>query len=509
MDNIFQKLKSWREEQAEREKVEPFRVLSNSAIEEIAEVMPRTREELLMVKGVKDRKFQRYGTQILEIIASELLRQNYDRNNTVPSRMPVGEGGETEKIFSVGQFLDLLNIGLRASEAKIVGEVSSCDFRGNYLFFTLKDKADGSAISCFMWQREYKMSGVAITEGMEIMVHGFPEIYKPSGRLSFHADSVELVGEGALKKAYDELKLKLEREGLFAPERKRLIPEYVEKIGLITSKTGAVIHDFLNNIGKFGFQIRFADSRVEGQLAVADLVRAVRSFRDRDIDVLVLIRGGGSLESLLAFNNEMLVREIARFPKPVICGIGHDKDVPLVALAADVSVSTPTAATRILNASWEQALSRIQIAEREIFGAYQESLLRRRHTLAMRSQEIKDGFSKILKRLTAMEQRIRDEMAQAGHEVERCIRQTREWSAAIPRSFAVWIGDAAHALARYEKQMVVHDPERQLKLGYSIARVGGKIVRSIRDVHRGDSLDLTLADGMIDAEIRDTMDSTL
>lgn len=362
-----------------------------------------------------------------------------------------------ENIFSVSQFLDLLNIGLRTSEAKIVGEVSSCDFRGNYLFFTLKDKTDQSVINCFMWQREYKISGVVIEEGMEIMVHGFPEIYKPSGRLSFRGDSVELVGEGALKKAYDELKLKLEREGLFAEERKRAIPEYPEKIGLITSKTGAVIHDFLNNIGKFGYHIQFIDSRVEGQLAVADLISAVRSFRKRDIDVLVIIRGGGSLESLLAFNNQMLVHEISRFPKPVICGIGHDKDVPLAALAADISVSTPTAVTRVLNESWEQALGSVRLAEREIFESYERALFR-----------IQEA-------------------------VEKCL--------AFPEYFSVSLQDANDRILQYEKTIALHNPERQLKLGYSIARIRGKVVRSIRDAHAGDPLDLAVADGMIGTEV--------
>lgn len=370
-----------------------------------------------------------------------------------------------EKVFTVSTFLDLLNIGLRTSEAKITGEVSSCDFRGNYLFFTLKDKTDGSAISCFMWQREYKMSGVAIAEGMEIMVHGFPEIYKPSGRLSFRGDSVELVGEGALKKAYDKMKLKLEAEGLFSQERKRAIPEYPEKIGLITSKTGAVIHDFLNNIGKFGYQVKFIDSRVEGQLAVSDLLGAIRSFRNKDIDVLVIIRGGGSLESLLAFNNELLVREIGRFPKPVICGIGHDKDVPLAALAADVAVSTPTAVTRVLNSSWERALNRVRLAEREIFGAYRETLQRR--------------------------------------------KQVFEWFSAFPKYFAGTLQTMRTAILQYQKTIAAYDPERQLRLGYSIARVhlpagrhGGKIIRSVRDARRGDQLDLTLADGMIGTEVK-------
>jgi len=187
--------------------------------------------------------------------------------------------------------------------------------------------------------------------GMEIIVDGMPSIYAPSGRFNFQVNTIELVGEGALKLAYDKLKKKLEDEGLFGIARKKEIPELVQKIGLITSETGAVIHDFLNNIGKYGFQIKFFNSRVEGQLATADLLKGIKYFENQDIDVLVIIRGGGSLESLQAFNNEVLVRRIAEFEKPVICGIGHDKDVPLCALVADLLVSTPTAVTTVLNKS--------------------------------------------------------------------------------------------------------------------------------------------------------------
>jgi exodeoxyribonuclease VII large subunit len=186
---------------------------------------------------------------------------------------------------------------------------------------------------------------------MEVIVEGTPSIYIPNGRFNFGVNTIELVGEGALKMAYDKLKKKLDSEGLFDIERKKLIPELPERIGLITSETGAVIHDFLTNIGKYGFKIKFFNSRVEGQLAIKDLLSAIEYFEDKDIDVLVIIRGGGSLESLQAFNNEVLIRKIADFEKPVICGIGHDKDVPLCALVADLLVSTPTAVTTVLNRS--------------------------------------------------------------------------------------------------------------------------------------------------------------
>jgi exodeoxyribonuclease VII large subunit len=199
---------------------------------------------------------------------------------------------EEQNLYTVSGYLDAINVNLKRQKARIQGEISSLDIRRTYLFFTLKDKEDQSALNCFMWERDYRMCAVSFQEGLEVIVEGFPEIYKPSGRMSFKAATAEWVGEGALKKAYEELKRKLESEGIFAPERKKALPEFPERIGLITSESGAVIHDFLNNLGKYRYRITFMNSRVEGQTAVRDLVSAVRYFSKKSIDVLVIIRGG-------------------------------------------------------------------------------------------------------------------------------------------------------------------------------------------------------------------------
>ena len=515
MGKILQKLKSWRLEQAQKEKIEPFRVLSSAALEEIAQKLPRTHEQLLVIKGIKDKKVAKYGAALLTLISetadsmpvqSDLFssapaQKNQSGDNRILSEMR----NASEKVFTVGAFLDLLNIGLRTSEAKIKGEVSTCDNRGNYLFFTLKDKADGSMLSCFMWRREYEMSGVTLAEGIEVIAHGFPEIYKPSGKLSFRTDTIELVGEGALKKAYDALRKKLEREGLFAVARKRKVPEYPEKIGLITSKTGAVIHDFLNNIGRFGYRIQFIDSRVEGQTAVADLLAAIKTLRKKnDIQALVIIRGGGSLESLQAFNNEMLVREIACFPVPVICGIGHDKDVSLASLAADVMVSTPTAVTRVLNNSWEQAQNRVRLHEQTIMSNYQESLLRIIGRMQAYGHALKTSFGNLLNGLLLLEKKIREGALRTDFLREQHARKVAEWSRLFIERIRAMAERTKEQLARDEAMLLVHNPERQLSLGYSIARIRGKIIRSIRDAQTDDLLEVAVADGMIETTIMQT-----
>ena len=363
-----------------------------------------------------------------------------------------------EKIFGVAEFIEVLNTFFRKQEARVTGEISELKRAASgHVYFTLKDKEDGGVLDAIIWGRNYERCGVTLAVGMEVIATGHPNIYPPTGRLSFVADTVELVGEGALKKAYDDLKKKLEAEGLFAPERKRALPELVRRIGVITSLKGAVIHDFQNNLGKYGFVISVCDSRVEGQQAVAPLLAAFKTMAREDIEALVVIRGGGSLESLQGFNNELVVRAIVDFPVPVIAGIGHDQDVPLAALAADFMVSTPTAAAHLLGRSWEEAFAKVQ-------------------------------------RLGAIFVRVQEEFKRVRAGLDGALTATYD-------AIAHRLASLKDQLAYAERAMVLNDPTRQLKLGYALARHNGKIIRSVRDVAVGETLETQLADGIIGSQV--------
>jgi len=219
----------------------------------------------------------------------------------------------TKDALSVSQYLDKINVALKNERARIIGEVSSvAEYpERSYLYFSIKDGNDQSTIKCFMWKRDFRLSGVMIKDGLEIIISAYPNVYKPNGSLTMQVETIELVGQGALQMAYEELKKRLTLEGLFSMERKKEIPALPRRIGVITSHSGAVISDFLTNIGKFGFEILFVDSKVEGQDAIKDLLLAIKTLKNKSLDVLVLMRGGGSLESFLAFNNEVLVRAVA------------------------------------------------------------------------------------------------------------------------------------------------------------------------------------------------------
>ena len=362
-----------------------------------------------------------------------------------------------EKLFSVSDYIQVLNEGLKRFAAKILGEVSEVAFGPTgHAYFTLKDEKDESIIKCVIWKSVYDLYKVQLKEGVKIIATGCPEVYAPWGRMSFKCRAIEYAGEGVLKKEYEKLKAQLSREGLFEEARKRPLPLYPQRIGVITSKQGAVLADFLNNLARFGFKIKMIDSRVEGQTAVADLLNAVKAMKKQKIDALVIMRGGGSLESMLAFNNELLVREISSFPVPVIAAIGHHKDVPLLALAADLAVSTPSMAAISLGRSWEELAVLLKEKERRIMDSY-------------------------------------------GYGLERAV-SLLDWQRVI-LGFNSLISDVKQQLNHCQELLRLRNPVAQLKLGYSIVSSQGRLIRSVKNTKIGEDLEIALVDGKIYSKV--------
>lgn len=492
-NGLLERLKKWRNNMAQKEGLPVYRVLPNKTLEAIVMLGPKNKEELLAVKGIREKKFARYGEDILKLVKGEELKYS----------APAIQDNKEKKPYTVSRYLDLLNSKLKNCGAKVQGEISSLDIKNGHLYFSLKDKDDGSLLNCIIWASNYKMCGVQLKEGLEIIAGGFPDIYKPYGKLSFKASTVELVGEGALKKAYEQMKKKLEDEGLFVPERKKPVPDFPQKIGLITSETGAVIHDFLNNLGKYGYQIKFFDSRVEGQAAVKDLLSAVSYFEDKDIDVLVIVRGGGSLESLQAFNNEILVREIADFKRPVICGIGHDKDIPLASIAADLMVSTPTAVTVVLNKSWDKAISNVQIFEKDVIYQYQKTLSSEKHKIEILARELEEKSDFIFKRFKDAKNRLMNKLTKLGFVLKDIEKDLNQFLDLIFVKMMNKLKEVEKYLERAGEELKNANPERQLELGYSIVSIGGKIIKSVKQVTKNNKIDIRVSDGRIKSQVEE------
>lgn len=456
----------------------------------------------------------------------------------------------TQEAQSVLDFLSGINASLLSHKGRVEGEVTSV--KNSYqtaIYFSIKDLQQDALLNCVIWRTAYNQNGVAIKEGDKIIVTGVPEIYPARGSFSMKVHTIEYAGEGALKKSYDELKLKLEGEGLLATARKRPLPQYPKKIGVITSRSGVVIQDFNANLGRYGFQITMVDSRVEGKDAIHELLAALKTLATQDIEVLVIMRGGGSWESLQAFNTESVVRAIAGFPCPVLTGIGHDVDVTLAELVADVGTSTPTAVAEALNETWDTLRGSLMVAETRIMNSYQRvlaeagrtieyrhvTLLRRfDQTISVGRRQLNQATANIQHAYRALEKLI-TQANTAFQQVVSIMRSTLKTvqseivqaEATVPRKFNVLLRrseaeifkvgrqvlasegrEIVHAtqnLTNLEQRIKIADPSRNLKLGYSLSYVRGKLVRSVQDIAVGDTAEIRICDGSFISDIKQVL----
>ncbi len=404
---------------------------------------------------------------------------------------------------SVSDYISLLNNALSQIRVKVIGEIAEMKIASSgHVYFSLKDEKTGDIINCALWNSVYRMCGVEIKDGMKVILSGSVDIYRVRGTLTFKVKTIEHAGEGELRKAYEELKLKLTKEGIFEDKRKRDIPLYPQKIGIITSKKGAAIHDFINNLGKFGFKIYVCDSRVEGQEAVKDLLRSIEIMKEKDLDVLAIIRGGGSLQSLMAFDNEMLVRAISDFPVPVIAGIGHHEDITLCALAADAAESTPTAVAGRLERGFQGARELIHTYEKNIQELYYHFLYAKKESIYSYTENVKDFFALVFRKYEKSKEEIENNLLKAIYILRFKKDFIKNKEEKIKREFSLVFAKKNEELKNAEELIFAHDPRKQLKKGYSVVRKNGKAVKSTINLKKGDFIDTIFYDGEIESQIK-------
>lgn len=546
MYELQRKLKDLRRGLAEAEGIELFMVFGNATIEELCAKLPKNEEGLLQVKGMGEKKVKKYGRAILavvnsqeisnESIGTDVVQPSLARSEASPSEGEKEErfGTEGKQKVTVSQYIEYLNLVLqRTADVRIVGEVSSGKMYPSGYYFTLKDMEDETALSCYIPTYTYRGLGLPLEDGMQVSVEGVPRMVKRNGRFQFTVENVQLVGEGALKKSYDLLKAKLEAEGLF--ERKRPLPEFVTSAGVITSRAGAVIHDFRNNLAKLGIRVYLKDVRVEGASSAQMVMDAVRWFNNLPEslsetgfrssrapikasgpvesglpsealakggmtrpDVIVVMRGGGSLEDMQAFNTEAVVRTIFGSKIPTIVSIGHDKDVPLAQLAADVMVSTPTAAAHAVSGSWNRLVEDLPTLQSRLLHNAESVMQQAQSRFALQVHSILIWCSRLAQGYRTTRSIL---MAQTGQYMEwisqqktGLIRQA-ERIGHIQNTWQERLGVAINTAENFLEQA---NPERQLQLGYSIVKTkAGKVVRSVRNVRPGERMYTQVADGEI------------
>ena len=368
---------------------------------------------------------------------------------------------------------------------ELKGEISNLKFhQTGSIFFTLKD--EHSSISCVMYASDAGKLQSAPFEGMRAVVFGSVGFYVKGGQLQFYANALQAQGVGVLYERLLALKEKLSREGLFAPARKRPLPEFPDTIGVVTSPTGAVIHDIINVSLRRNPDVRIllCPARVQGIGAVDEVVQAIELLERIDsVKVIIVARGGGSMEDLWTFNEESVVRAVAACSKPVVSAVGHETDVTLCDLAADLRAPTPSAAAECVVPVKKEILDRLAQAKDSLCGAADWQLERKCAALNMLGARF--ALCQPERRLCAEQQRLsakREALRQA---------MDRQWAA------------CESMLDQRRRELDMLSPYRVLARGYAIVTKNGHPVSSAAQLTAGDRIAVRFADGEMGAYVED------
>ena len=370
---------------------------------------------------------------------------------------------------------------LRAIELK--GEISNLKFhQSGALFFTMKDEA--AAISCVMYASD--VAGLQATpfEGMRALAGGSVALYARGGQYQFVVKQLHAQGVGVLYERLQRLKEKLGREGLFEPERKRALPPYPDTVGVVSSPTGAVIHDILNVSLRRNpdAHILLCPVRVQGVGADEEVAAAIRRLeRLEHVSVIIVARGGGSMEDLWTFNEESVVRAVAMCKKPIVSAVGHETDVTLCDLAADLRAPTPSAAAECVVPVRDEMLNKIEIMRRQMQESARNAVAERQNALKLAQIKLSANHPSLT--IRRQEERLAQRMDALLRAAERQIqnRQTR--------------------LETQTAALELLSPYAALKRGYAIVQNAGRAISKAGGLCVGDEVTVRFADGVIHAEV--------
>ena len=411
------------------------------------------------------------------------------------------------KIFKVSEFNEFVNSYLvQVGEVIVEGEISQISVSQNqWLFITIKDKE--SSVEVFGTVR--KISGYDLLEqGMLVHVYGTPGLYKRSGRFSIRAEQIVPAGEGALRLAFEKLKLKLEKEGLFDLQRKRPLPTFPERIGLITAKNSRAYSDFVKCLKERmgGLKIYFYPVNVQGENSVGSILNAFNYFNSNaeNFDVLVLARGGGSLEELQSFNDERVARAIFSSKVPIICGVGHEEDVSIADLVSDMRASTPSNAAELIVKDRGEIIKEINFSIRIIEDHLREFIRDRNHAIFKNVNMLRNAISREISSLHGIISKFNTSFALFTREVVSFSQQVYTAKKQLAKNVDLWIMQQKTSLSSLTRLMENLNPYRVLERGFSITLAkNGSVLKSIANVKKGEPIITTLFSGKINSQVLD------
>ena len=412
----------------------------------------------------------------------------------------------------------------------LTGQVSNFRKRPTHQYFSLKD--DHAVIQATIWSGIYQKLGFDLEEGMKINVIGRVQVYEPSGSYSIIIEKAEPDGVGALAIQFEQLKKKLTEEGLFQERFKQPLPQFSKRIGVVTSRSGAVIRDIITTVSRRfpGVDILLYPTKVQGEGAAEEIARNISRANERDdLDLLIIGRGGGSIEDLWAFNEEIVVRAIFESRLPIISSVGHETDVTLADFVADRRAATPTAAAELATPVTKlDLLTHLQNQEKRMATAVQNVLSRKKEALKKCSQSVifrqperlYDGY---LQRLDQLQLRLKQSLRTRISDNKQLVQaRTHKLVQLSPvtkiqryqdrlsqldkllRSQMALVYDAKVAeVKRLSEALLMLDTSRIVARGYAIVKKEESVIDSVEMLNKKDQVTLLMRDGQVELEVKD------
>ncbi|HFI0272188.1 TPA: exodeoxyribonuclease VII large subunit [Streptococcus suis] len=412
----------------------------------------------------------------------------------------------------------------------LTGQVSNFRKRPTHQYFSLKD--DKAVIQATMWAGIYKNLGFELEEGMKINAIGRVQLYEPSGSYSIVIEKAEPDGIGALAIKFEQLKQSLTAEGLFKQEFKQQLPRFTQKIGVITSPSGAVIQDIITTVSRRfpGVEIVLYPTKVQGEGAAQEVAANIQKANSReDLDVLIVGRGGGSIEDLWAFNEEMVVRAIFESRIPIISSVGHETDTTLADFVADRRAATPTAAAELAtpvtkadllgylnqqeNRAYQAMTNRIKFRQSQLDKISQSVIFRQ-------PERLYDGYVQKLDRLTSqlqtrmkeifgdnkqasvlLQQRLQG--LQLLQKVSRYQEQVSQLQRLLKSNMANIYDNKMAKADKLIEAMTMLDTSRIVARGYAMLEHVGRVIDSVEKIEKDQQLTIVMKDGRVDVEVKD------
>ena len=379
----------------------------------------------------------------------------------------------------------MFEVDYRLQDIWVQGEISNLSRPSSgHVYFTLKDS--GAAIKCAMWRNSVTPNVQRLREGDAVLAHGKISVYEVQGAYQLYVDAIQTAGVGDLYQQFELLKAKLQAEGLFEPERKRVLPEKVNAVGIVTSPTGAALQDMLNIIRRRWPLLRviLSPTPVQGDDAPPRIIAALeRLYQRDDLDAIIVARGGGSIEDLWCFNDERVARAIARSPVPTISGVGHEVDFTIADFVADVRAPTPSSAAELVTPDQEEVRSTLGDYAATLDAIMTDRIQQHRLRVQLNERALAHLSPRV--KLANARQRLDDASSKMQDALRHALALKRE------------------RVTSHVAQLAAYNPLNVLARGYAVVRkeATGEVVRSVMQVTSDERLNIRVTDGEIDATV--------